>query len=254
MTKPIIGITCHTVPGTLERSSVVQAYVDAIQHTGGAPLLIPIGLDPDGMRAIYSALDGLLLPGGIDVSPDRYHQERHAMLGEVDPMRDELEITLAAWAVEDDLPVLGICRGIQVLAVAAGGSLFQDLPSERTSEVAHEVREFGRDFLSHRIDVECNSRLGRALGCASSQVNSFHHQAVRDVPPGFVVTALSEDGVIEGIEATDRQFIVGVQCHPEAMWNTTAPEYLGLFAAFVDAAAHHARSQRPGEPEMQIAV
>jgi putative glutamine amidotransferase len=222
------------------RSAVGQPYVDAIVAAGGAPLAIPLGLDEESLRRIYGTIDGLLLPGGDDVSPARYGHEPHPLLGLVDESRDELEVTLARWALADDVPILGICRGIQVLAVAAGGTLYQDLPSELESALAHDVRDFGRDYLSHDIAIEPQSRLAAVLGCATTRVNSFHHQAVRDVPAGFVVSCRSSDGVIEAIEATDRQFAVGVQCHPEGMWSTTAPHFSALFVAFVEAARNRA--------------
>jgi putative glutamine amidotransferase len=236
MTRPLIGITAHRLPAPLSRSALVQRYIDAIEAAGGAPVGIPMGLCTASLERVYSVLDGILLPGGDDVAPERYGHERHPALGSVDEDRDELEMTMAEWAMRDDKPVLGICRGIQVLAVAGGGTLFQDLPSENGSELPHDVREFGFDFLSHRVIIEEGTLLHRAIGRSPSEVNSFHHQAVRDIPPGFVVSARSDDGVVEGIEAPDKLFAVGVQCHPEGMWRTTAPDFRGLFEAFVLAA------------------
>lgn len=254
MVKPLIGITCHSLPGPilhpaigpLLRSAVGQPYVEAIVAAGGAPLCIPLGLDEESLRRIYETIDGLLLPGGDDVAPARYGHEPHPMLGMVDDDRDELEITLATWALRDDLPVLGICRGIQVLAVAGGGTLYQDLPSEWESGLAHDVREYGRDYLSHEVAIEPDSRLATVLGCVATQVNSFHHQAVRDVPPGFMVSCRSTDGVVEAIESANHRFAVGVQCHPEGMWSTTAPHFSGLFTAFVNAAQERVEEHSPG--------
>ena len=235
MSKPIIGLTCQVFPEPLERSSVNQQYVDAVIAAGGAPVLVPIGLDEEGIARIYDLLDGVLLPGGDDVAPARYGQEPHPNLGAVSDVRDALEIDVAARALRDGLPILGICRGIQVLAVAAGGSLWQDVPSEYESHLSHDVREHGRDHLCHDIEIESGSRLQEAIGAHTSTVNSFHHQAVRDVPDGFWVTARAGDGIVEGIESRDQRFAVGVQCHPEGMWRTTAPEFAGLFAAFIEA-------------------
>jgi putative glutamine amidotransferase len=165
------------------------------------------------------------------------------MLGNVDPLRDDLEITMTQWALQDDLPVLGICRGAQVIAVAAGGTLCQHIDDELPSGLPHDVREHGREHLAHRVFVEPGSRLSEALGCTTSTVNSFHHQAVSGVPSGFAVTARSEDGVIEAIEAPSMRFAVGVQCHPEWIWASSAPEYSGLFAAFVAAASLRAANR-----------
>ncbi len=154
--------------------------------------------------------------------------------------------SIARLALRDDKPILGICRGIQLLAVAAKGKLWQDVPSEYESALPHDVREHGRDHLCHDIDVEPDSRLGDAIGAQSATVNSFHHQAVRDVPNGFRVTARARDGIVEAIESKHHRFAMGVQCHPEAMWQTTAPEFAGLFRAFVDEARarpSHIRSE-----------
>lgn len=243
MARPIIGITSHTVPGTVARSGVVQLYVEALVEVGAAPLAVPVGLDPDGLHAVYDRLDGLLVPGGSDVAPERYHAERHPKLGVLDEERDEMELILTTWGLADDMPILGICRGIQVLAVAGGGSLYQDLPTEWTSEVAHDVREYGWDHLSHALSVERGSVLAGAVGSTELRVNSLHHQAVRDLPADFLVSARSEDGIIEGIEAVGKRFVVGVQCHPEGLWRTTAPEFRGLFAAFVEAAREFGRAR-----------
>jgi putative glutamine amidotransferase len=236
MSKPVIGLTCQLFPEPLARSSVNQQYVDAVAAAGGAPLLIPLGLDEEALDRIYGLVDGILLPGGDDVSPRWYGKQPHPKLGEVSEVRDSLELDIARRAIRDGLPLLGICRGVQVLAVAAGGSLWQDVPSEYEAALSHDVREHGRDHLCHEIHIEPGSHLRDAIGSTTATVNSFHHQAVRDVPEGFWVTARAGDGIIEAIESRDSRFAVGVQCHPEGMWRTTAPEFRGLFEAFVAAA------------------
>jgi putative glutamine amidotransferase len=241
MTRPVVGITCHAFAGSIPRSALVQMYVDALDGAGGASIGIPLGLSLESLERVYSVLDGILLPGGDDVGPERYGHGRHPNLGAVDANRDELEITVASWALRDDKPVLGICRGIQVLAVAAGGTLYQDLQSEWSGARAHDVREFGTEFLSHSISVQAGTILYRAMGRASVAVNSLHHQAVRDVPSGFIVSARSDDGVVEGIEMPEQRFMVGVQCHPERIWDTTAPEFKRLFESFVEAAESDSR-------------
>lgn len=219
------------------RSAVNQQYVDAVAAAGGAPIVIPIGLGEEALQRIYRQLDGLLLPGGDDVAPRRYGQEVHPKLGLVDEARDELELTLASWALRDRLPTLGICRGIQVLAVAAGGSLYQDLPSQLEQVQSHDVREHGRDHLAHELIVDPDSRLAGILGPGNVLVNTFHHQAVLDVPSGFAVTARAPDGVVEAIEGEGDDFLMGIQCHPEGIWQTTGPQWARLFGAFVEAAA-----------------
>jgi len=238
MAKPLIGITCHAFADSwVLRSAAGQPYIDAVVGAGGAPVCIPLGLDEESLDSIYGTLDGLLLPGGDDLDPQWYGHLPHPLLGSVDLDRDRLEIGLARRALEDDLPLLGICRGIQVMAVAAGGTLYQDIPTEISGQLAHDVRQFGRDHLSHEIDIEQGSLLAQALGCTRMLVNSFHHQSVRDVPNGFVVTARADDGVVEAMEAPGRQFALAVQCHPEGAWRTTAPAFAALFEAFVLAAS-----------------
>jgi putative glutamine amidotransferase len=237
MRAPRIGITCHALYQPLVRSAAGQQYIDAVLAAGGAPLLLPIGLDTAAFDSLYGILDGLLLPGGDDVAPERYGQAPHPHLGSVDDARDELELAITQRALQDDLPILGICRGIQVLAVAAGGTLYQDIPTEIEQYLGHDVREHGRDYLCHDIEIDPASELAHVLGTTSTQVNSFHHQSVRSVPEEFIVSARAGDGVIEAIESPGRRFTVGVQCHPEGVWRTTAPEFANLFRQFVDAAA-----------------
>lgn len=245
MSRPIIGVTTFSLELPCPRSAVNQAYIDAIVSVGGSPICIPVGLDAESIQGVYGLLDGLLLPGGDDVAPMHYGQEPHPALGQVDTLRDVLELDLTRRALEDDLPILAICRGVQLLAVAAGGTLYQDLPSQRPSEIRHEVREFGRDHLSHTIDVDPASHLGHALCTSRLSVNSFHHQAVRTIPEGFAITATSPDGVIEGIEATASRFTVGVQCHPEEMWETTGRPFERLFRDFVEAVRERCVPSRP---------
>jgi putative glutamine amidotransferase len=238
MRIPRIGVTCHAYHDPMARSAVGQQYIEAIVAAGGAPIALPIGLSGAALDAVYGVLDGLLLPGGDDVSPERYGRSPHPQLGAVDDSRDELELAVATRALEDDLPILGICRGVQVLAVAAGGTLYQDIPSEIEAFLGHDVREHGRDHLCHELLIQPGSRLAQVLGTTTSQVNSFHHQSVDDVPEGFVVSAWAGDQVIEAIEAPDHRYVIGVQCHPEGMWRTSAPEFSGLFRSFVEAARY----------------
>ena len=188
-------------------------------------------------RSIYQRLDGLLLPGGVDVDPALYGEARHPELGKVNDALDEAELVLTRWALEDDLPLLGICRGIQVLNVAAGGSLYQDVPAQIPGALQHRFSssKYPRDHRGHAVRIRPDSRLAQVFGAVDLAVNSRHHQAVKDVAPGFVVTAQAPDGVIEGLEKPEARFAVGVQWHPESL-AASDPQMLALFQALVQAA------------------
>jgi putative glutamine amidotransferase len=212
------------------------AYADALALAGGAPILIPLGLGEDAWRRIYERIEGLLFPGGVDVDPAYYHEERHPRLGQVDDALDQAELTFARWALDDHMPVLAICRGIQLLNVAAGGTLYQDLPSQRPDAFPHacSAPTYPREYRAHPVEVASASRIASAMGVCTARVNSRHHQAIKDVAAGFDVTALAPDGVIEGIECQGARYIVGVQWHPESL-AANDPQMLGLFRALVEA-------------------
>jgi putative glutamine amidotransferase len=212
------------------------AYAHALALAGGAPIIIPLELSEDAWRRIYERIDGMLFPGGVDVNPAYYHEEQHPRLGQVDDALDQAELTFARWALEDYLPVLAICRGIQLLNVAAGGTLYQDLPSQLPDAFPHACNAptYPREYRAHAVEVVSASCIASAMGVCSAMVNSRHHQAVKDVAPGFDVTALAPDGVIEGIERRNARYTVGVQWHPESL-AANDPQMLGLFRALVEA-------------------
>lgn len=236
--KPVIGISCGTFydkawcpPSFGHR----QTYVDAVTTAGGVPLLIPPLRDEELLRAIYDRLDGLLLAGGGDISPTRYGEQPHAQLGPIDALRDEAEIPFARWALLEGKPVLGICRGAQVINVALGGTLYQDIPSQVPTTLKHDDSYLQEDwtFMAHEMRVDPASRLAAALGSASLQTNSLHHQSIKDVAPGLCAVAWAPDGVVEAIEGLNGHFAIGVQCHPEALQGQADPRWRGLFRAFV---------------------
>jgi putative glutamine amidotransferase len=215
-------------------------YVASVERAGARARVLETSESP---RKVVGEIDGLVLTGGGDVDPVFYGEERHPAIQDAEPGRDEFEIDLARRAMSADLPVLAICRGAQVLNVAAGGTLVQDIPSGVTSALAHTVRE-PRDAHAHEVSVASGSRLERALGPAvdaarTCRVNSRHHQSVAKVGDGLIATATAPDGVIEGIEKPEARFCVGVQWHPENFCRTG--EFSPLFTAFVDAA----RARRP---------
>lgn len=210
-------------------------YIRAVKQAGSVEvdLLNPgAGVSPE---RILDEIHGLLLPGGVDVHPRHYGQAPHPLLGQVDEERDALELPLVQEALRQDIPILAICRGIQVLNVAAGGTLFQDLSLAGVDPSRHRTTEpeWG---VAHRVSLPGGSLLRAIVGVEEMGVNSFHHQAVDRLAPGFVVTAWSEDGVVEAIESTEHRFALGVQWHPERMVEHH-PLQLRIFEAFLSAAS-----------------
>lgn len=239
-THPLIGIPAASLepspnPGALY-FQFSGNYPAALAACGALPVVIPLGLPEDLLAALFERLDGLLLAGGVDVAPEEYGETAHPKLGRVDALRDATELTVARWALAADLPILGICRGIQTLNVAAGGSLYQDLAAQLPNAGRHTFTpsESPWERPTHHVDVTAGSRLADILGVARLAVNSFHHQAVKQPAPGFIPAARADDGVVEGIEDPGRRFVVGVQWHPEGMFRSD-PLARQLFAAFVDA-------------------
>lgn len=236
--RPRIGLTCD-----LRRDApafeLSEAYVRAVVAAGGLPLLLPPVAGEELVDAWLACVDGLLLTGGVDVDPVWYGRDPAPRLGRISPDRDALELPLARAALERGLPLLAICRGVQVLNVAAGGTLVQDLPSEWPGAIKH-YQEAPRWYPTHAVEVVSGSTLARLLGTLRPRVNSFHHQAVLEVGRGLVVAARAPDGVVEAVESADPdRFALGVQWHPEAMWERD-PASLRLFAALVEAARRRA--------------
>ncbi len=243
--RPLIGVTTQTlhaidgIPAALPDSWVMnQRYVHALSAAGAAPVLIPLlASEREVLRAIYDRLDGLLVPGGVDVDPACYQTDPHPLLGRLDPARDSTEMMLTRWAIEDRKPFLGLCRGLQVLNVVRGGTLWQDLTAEREGSIKHDyypTAGWARDHLAHPVRVASGSRLGQLMGTENAPVNSMHHQGVRTLGQDLIATAWAPDGVIEAIELAD-QFAIGVQWHPE-MFPAGAPSVGRLFAGLIEAA------------------
>ena len=234
---PLIGIpTFRFVAGEKPpRYGMNQSYVDALAAAGCAPVLIPILEDEDRLRAIYERLDGIVFPGGADVAPREYGEEPIDNLNKVEAERDRVELRLARWAFDDDLPTLGICRGQQLINVALGGTLYQDLIHQGATTVEHSDADGRpRGKLIHRVRLDPNSRLAQLIDETSVEVNSLHHQAVKNVAPALLVTGTADDGVIEAVESPDRRFLIAVQWHPEEIADVLWVRR--LFAGFTQAA------------------
>lgn len=223
--KVVIGISAS------KPSSATETYVKSVRRAGGVPLIIPITSDEAELKAVLKVVDGIIMTGGEDIAPHLYGEEPIPELGKVYAERDEFDLKLIKMAVEKKLAVMGICRGVQVMNVAFGGTLYQDIPVQLPESRVKHYADYGSDKI-HKIKIKKGSRLGEILG-ESVVVNSTHHQSVKDLAPGFVVTAVAEDGVVEAIEMENGRPIFGVQFHPEAFVAAGDDEFLGLFEYFV---------------------
>ena len=245
--RPIVGIPTQTlqslggVSAEIPPSWVMsQRYVLTLTAAGAIPWLVPL-VDDETLRGIYDALDAVFLPGGADIDPATYGSDPHPLCDRTDRERDRVEVALARWALEEDKPVLGVCRGMQLINVAAGGSLYQDLAQEFPGALKHDYfpfrgQAFARDYLAHEVLVTEGSRLAHLMGSGPLKVNSMHHQGVRVLGRGLVATALSPDGLIEAIEGDRDGYLVAVQWHPEALTDGDA-RTRGIFTDFIGAAA-----------------
>lgn len=235
MRPPLIGITTarREHPEVRTQIVVTEAYVQAVAAAGGCPVLIPLGLPLEILEGILDRLDALLFTGGGDIAPSLFKGEDDPAVGEVDPDRDRLELYLFGRAVQEEIPFLGICRGLQLVNVGMGGKLFTDIASQRPGSLRHDCYpDLPRDHLAHPVEVTPNSRLASILGKPAVEVNSLHHQAIGVLAAGLVATAHAPDGIIEAIELLDHPFGLAVQWHPE--WlprETMGALFRGLIAA-----------------------
>ncbi|NNJ13119.1 gamma-glutamyl-gamma-aminobutyrate hydrolase family protein [Chloroflexales bacterium ZM16-3] len=239
MKRPIIGVSCmnNQDGGGSALMAVRPTYLGTIEVAGGTPLLIHLTDNIDVVRALYGLCDGILLPGGVDVDPAYYGEEPIPELGDIDRQRDEAEITLARWTREDNKPLMGICRGIQVLNVTFGGSLYQDVPSQLPETFDHGANTKTRqyDVLTHSIALEPDIWLAEHLSTDEVMSNTMHHQSVKQPTPGLRVVGRAFDGVIEALEGVGDQFMVAVQCHPEHLWASAETRWLRMFEGSVAA-------------------
>jgi putative glutamine amidotransferase len=239
---PLIAVSMTR--GTRQETGVpmtflYEAYTRALGASGVTPLLIPSTLGEDALRELYERVDGIVLTGGGDVNPScsglEAADDEFALATEIDESRDFTEMTLARWAYEEDKPLFGICRGHQVMNVALGGTLLMDIPHEVGTAVTHSLGSLQPDRMKllHTVEVENGSCLSKAVGSGTVSVNSIHHQAVRDLAPGLHATAHAPDGIIESIEAPGARYFLGVQWHPEELFENH-PAMRALFQSFAD--------------------
>jgi putative glutamine amidotransferase len=237
MRHPLIGVTCtqETPVNSVTMERISAEYTRAVIKAGGCPVIIPTDYPIDEVEYLRDRLDGILLTGGGDIEPIRYRGKSHPRLTFVSPARDELELTLAKLASKTDWPLLGICRGVQVMNVMMHGTLYVNLPTQINSKLDHNTPyDQGRDLIAHEVTIEAGTRLAAIIGKSTLPVNSFHHQAAKDVAHGLKVNARAADGVIEGLELPGHRFFIGVQWHPECI--QAHPEQQALFKAFIQAA------------------
>lgn len=214
MSKPIIGITVHIEHDG--NHNLHPDYIQAISEAGGVPLLIPVGAEKD-LEQVCNVLDGLLLSGGYDVDPLTFGEEPHAKLGDVTEARDTQEFALIKQMIALEKPILGICRGEQILNIALGGTLYQDIAAQFEGEAIQHSQKAKRSYQSHYVSIVEGTILASIVGTEKVKVNSFHHQAVRNVGNSLIAAGKSSDGLIEAIEGTGKSFVLGVQWHPETL-------------------------------------
>ena len=234
MTRPAIAVTIENPRQEPEVFRLREDYVRSVETAGGLPLIFAPGR-PQDAGEVLDHVGGLLLTGGADVDPRQYGETPHPKLGPTFDDRDAFELALCREALRRDMPTLAICRGHQLLNVATGGTLFQDIASQVEAAVVHDPDQ-ERWERCHDVDLLPGTRLRDILGQERVAVNSFHHQAVKELGKGLVLSARgSDDGVIEGMEMPDRKFMIGVQWHPESFWDKQ-PGFQPLFRALVNAA------------------
>lgn len=242
---PVIGVTSNYVPPQEDVfGSIVigDSYIQAVLKAGGLPVVIPVGLPEDDLQALASRLDGILFTGGSDIDPQRFNGQPHPRVYGIDERRDALELRLVKMAVNEGKPFLGICRGIQVINVALGGTLFTDIADQLSGSLKHDqYPNIPRDYLAHTVVLEPGSRLAGILGGQSFQVNSLHHQGVEQVAPSLRAVGCAPDRLIEAVELPGHPFGLGVQWHPE--WLQAHAPQRQLFSAFIQAAGENGKKR-----------
>ena len=235
MPKPLIGITTRNEKDSDGHplTALQHSYINAIVRAGGLPILIPSIFSEEDFLDLYSRLSGILFSGGGDVSLEYFSGLDHPRIGEVDDKRDLTEIRLMRAAVNDGKPILGICRGAQVMNIALGGTLYTHIPAQLKGALDHDYPGNLRRVLVHPVNVDESSRSAEIFGETLLNVNSLHHQGLKDIAPGLRVAGCAPDGLVEVVEIPDHPYAIAVQWHPE--WLTDQPSMQRLFKSFVDA-------------------
>ena len=233
MPKPLIGITTTRLLNSSKRTAfgVNAPYTDAITAAGGFPVLIPLNISNDDLDTLLFRLDGILFTGGYDIDPRRYGGHSHPSVERIDQSRDEIEINLVRLLEKSGKPFLGICRGLQIVNVAMGGSLYEHLPDQAPGDIIHDNHKLPRSFLAHRVTINPKNHLSHILASNKVLVNSLHHQGIRKLAKGLLPTAVASDSLIEAFELPGHRFGLAVQWHPEELQEHE--DMRRLFQAFV---------------------
>lgn len=231
--NPVIGVSSNLNGEVL---SVSTANVHAVARFGGVPIVLPNLLEAE-VEVIASMLDGLLLTGGGDIDPTLFGEEPHPRLGSIVPERDAFEVQLIQKMLEKNKPILGICRGAQILSIAAGGDMYQDIYSQSSEQLLQHDQQAPNWHATHFVHVTKGSILHDAAGVEEFKVNSFHHQAVRHIPNGFSVSGIASDGIIEAFESGNHSFVMGIQWHPESLLMKDDLVSAAIFERFIEACA-----------------
>ena len=227
--KPIIGISSSLNEHVL---SVPTDYIQAITKFGGVPIILP-NLQEDAIESIVELLDGLLLTGGGDIDPTLFNEEPHQNLGTITPERDEFEIAIIQKMMKLNKPIFGICRGLQILNIAIGGDMYQDIYMQSQNKLLQHTQLAPRSHTSHFVHVIEGSKLGDIVQVEKFKVNSFHHQAVRKIPTDFKASAIASDGIIEAFESMNHKFVMGLQWHPECLLSKNDYASIAIFETFI---------------------
>jgi len=237
LNAPLIGLTTTRNLNNAGKAqfSLGIDYSNSVLRAGGIPVLIPLGQPEEQLDQLITYLDGVIFTGGGDILPDHYHGSQHPLVSYVDEDRDRVELLLFKQILPRKIPFFGICRGFQVINVALGGTLYEDILDQKPGSLRHQYHpDYARDFLAHSVQIEADSRLVKIIGETEVEVNSFHHQGIRQLASELQATAYAPDGIIEGIEMIDYPYGLAVQWHPENLY--AYPKMPALFEAFVEAA------------------
>lgn len=245
--KPVIGIVCREYidearPWYPPAQGVMSGYIHAVYRAGGVPMIIPILDDSEAMSQLYRKVDGVLLAGGGDVHPAFYRERPRVVLDRPDIIKDKVELTMASWAVLDQKPLLGICRGMQIINVSLGGSLHQDLHQVYATQINHDESFENKNFsyLVHNLLIKEQSRLAAILQTPKLPINSLHRQAIKELASTLTAVGWADDGVIEAVESNTSHYVLGIQAHPEIMatqnsvWNNVFKDFVQASTARVN--------------------